>query len=115
MLRIIQSLYQPEFLFEGTELRNCIVTPRNPSRDLFYVDNSCHVTDLSFIGPTMTDGSAVISFKPLAGVSTDRYFDAARMIRYNLDFIAAEAVGFLTSLDYKNPAFIVPTTNHKIV
>ena len=92
---------------EGTELRNCIVTPKNPSRDLFYVDNSCHVTDLSFIGPTMTDNSAVISFKPLAGVSTDRYFDAARMIRYNLDFIASEAVGYLTSTDYKNPPFEV--------
>ena len=97
----------PRVSIEGTELRNCIVTPKNPNRDLFYVDNSCHVTDLSFIGPTMTDNSAVISFKPLAGVSTDRYFDAARMIRYNLDFIASEAVGYLTSTDYKNPPFIV--------
>jgi acyl-[acyl carrier protein]--UDP-N-acetylglucosamine O-acyltransferase len=37
-----------------------------------------------------------------------RFFDAANMIRLNLDFIAAEAVGFITSTDYKNPAFIVP-------
>ena len=103
-------ILSPRVSIEGTELRNCIVTPKNPNRDLFYVDNSCHVTDLSFTGPTMTEGSAVIAFKPLAGVSTDRYFDAARMIRYNLDFIAAEAVGYLTSTDYKNPAFEVPTS-----
>ena len=37
-----------------------------------------------------------------------RFFDAANMIRLNLDFIAAEAIGFLTSTDYKNPAFVVP-------
>ena len=82
---------------EGTELRNCIVTPRNLDRDLFYVNNGCHMTDLSFIGPTMTDGAAIIALQPLLGVSTDRYFDAARMIRYNLDYIAQESVGFLTS------------------
>ena len=37
-----------------------------------------------------------------------RFFDAANMIRLNLDFIAAEAIGFITSTDYKNPAFAVP-------
>jgi hypothetical protein len=82
---------------EGTELRNCIVTPKNLSRDLFQVNNSCHVTDLSFIGGNMTDGAAIIALQPLLGVSTDRYFDAARMIRYNLDYISKESVGFLTS------------------
>jgi hypothetical protein len=40
-------------------------------------------------------------------IQIDRFFDAARIIRYNLDFIAAETVGFLTSTDYKNPAFVV--------
>ena len=30
------------------------------------------------------------------------------MIRLNLDFIAAEAIGFITSTSYKNPAFVVP-------
>ena len=30
------------------------------------------------------------------------------MIRLNLDFIANETIGFLTSTDYKNPAFVVP-------
>jgi hypothetical protein len=92
---------------EGTELRNCVVTPKYTDRDLFYVNNSCHITDLSFIGNTMTDGAAIVALQPLAGVSTDRFFDAARMIRYNLDFIAAETVGYLTSTDYKNPAFVV--------
>jgi hypothetical protein len=36
-----------------------------------------------------------------------RFFDAANLIRLNLDFIANETVGFLTSTDYKNPAFVV--------
>ena len=92
---------------EGTELRNCVVTPKYTDRDLFYVNNSCHITDLSFIGPNMTDGAAIVALQPLVGVATDRFFDAARMIRYNLDFIAAETVGYLTSTDYKNPAFVV--------
>lgn len=96
---------------EGTELRNCMVTPRYTDRDLFYVNNSCHITDLSFVGSEMTNGAAIVSFQPLAGVATDRFFDAARMIRYNLDFIAAETVGYLTSTSYKNPAFVVPTGN----
>jgi aspartate 1-decarboxylase len=37
-----------------------------------------------------------------------RFFDAANMIRLNLEYIAAEAIGFLTSTSYKNPAFVVP-------
>jgi hypothetical protein len=90
---------------EGTELRNCMVTPKYPNRDLFYVNNSCHITDLSFIGPDMTDGAAVVALQPLEGVSSDRFFDAARMIRYNLDFIAGETVGYLTSIDYKGGTF----------
>jgi hypothetical protein len=82
---------------EGTELRNCIVTPKYPYLDLFHVNNGCHITDMSFIGPDMIDGAAVIALQPLEGVSVDRFFDAARMIRYNLDYIAQESVGFLTS------------------
>jgi hypothetical protein len=96
---------------EGTELRNCIVTPQNSGLDLFHVNNSCHVTDLSFVGPDSTNGASVIAFRPLAGVSSNRFFDGARMIRMNLDFIASEAVGYLTSKNYKNPAFVVPTGN----
>jgi hypothetical protein len=82
---------------EGTELRNCVITPKYPNIDLFYVNNGCHITDISFIGPEMGNGASIISLQPLLGVNTDRYFDAARMIRYNLDYIAHEAVGFLTS------------------
>jgi hypothetical protein len=96
---------------EGTELRNCLITPQNPGLDLFYVNNSCHLTDLSFVGQSATNQAAIISFQPLAGVSSDRFFDGARMIRMNLDFIASETVGYLTSTNYKNPAFVVPTGN----
>ena len=99
---------------EGTELRNCIITPKNVDRDLFYVNNSVHVTDMSFRlddGRDMTDGAAVLSFEPLVGVTSDRFFDAARMIRYNLDYIANETVGYITSTDYKNPAISIDSTN----
>jgi hypothetical protein len=82
---------------EGTELRNCVVTPKYPYLDLFHVNNGCHITDMSFIGPDMTDGASVVALQPLEGVAVDRYFDAARMIRLNLDYIARESVGFLTS------------------
>ena len=105
---------------EGFELRNCYIAPNNPGEDLFHINNACHLTDLAFIGKgadigggskgvqrggsdpgflgePMTNGSAVIAFVPLLGVSVDRYFDGARMIRQNADFIAGEAVGFLTS------------------
>ena len=92
---------------EGTELRRCLVAPQNAGSDLFYVGQGCHVTDLSFVGGPMTGGSAVIALRPLVGVASDRFFDAARLIRQNLDFIAREAVGYLTSTDYKNPAFVV--------
>ena len=92
---------------EGTELRRCLVAPQNAGSDLFYVGQGCHITDLSFVGGPMTGGSAVIALRPLVGVSSDRFFDAARLIRQNLDFIANEAVGYLTSTDYKNPAFVV--------
>jgi hypothetical protein len=92
---------------EGTELRNCVVTPRYPYLDLFQVNNGCHITDLSFIGPDMTDGAAVVSLQPLEGVAVDRYFDAARMIRLNLDYIASETIGYLTSTSYKSPQFTV--------
>ena len=97
---------------EGAELRNCIVVPQNSGDDLFWVSNGDHLTDLSFQGPTATGDAAVIAFKPLVGVASDRFFDAARIIRYNLDFIAAEAVGYLTSTDYRNPAFSLNSANY---
>jgi len=96
---------------EGTELRRCLVTPQNNGTDLFYVSQGCHVTDLSFVGGPMTNGAAVIALRPLVGVSSDRFFDAARIIRGNLDFIAREAVGYITSTDYKNPAIAIDSIN----
>ena len=92
---------------QGTELRNCTVTPQNPGLDLFYVNNGCHMTNLNFNGSPATNDAAVVSFVPLAGVSSNRFFDGARMIRLNLDFIASETVGYLTSTDYRNPAFTI--------
>ena len=92
---------------QGTELRNCTVTPQNPGLDLFYVNNGCHMTNLNFNGSPATNNAAVVSFVPLAGVSSNRFFDGARMIRLNLDFIANETVGYLTSTDYRNPAFTI--------
>jgi predicted acyltransferase (DUF342 family) len=87
----------PTVSVEGAELRNCVVTPKNPSKDLFLVNNGCHITDISFIGQESRDGASIVALQPLLGVEVDRYFDAARMIRYNLEFIANETVGFLTS------------------
>ena len=92
---------------QGTELRNCTITPQYPDRDLFYVNNGCHMTNLNFNGSPATNGAAVVSFVPLAGVSSNRFFDGARMIRLNLDFIANETVGYLTSTDYRSPAFTI--------
>ena len=105
---------------EGFELRNCYIAPNNPNQDLFHINNACHLTDLAFIGKgadigggskgvadggsdpgflglPMDKDKAVIAFVPLLGVSGDRYFDAARLIRQNADYIAGESVGFLTS------------------
>ena len=96
---------------EGTELRRCLVAPQNTNTDLFYVGQGCHITDLSFVGGPMTDGAAVIAFRPLLGTASDRFFDAARLIRQNLDFIAQETVGYITSTDYKNPPISIDSTN----
>ena len=86
---------------EGAELRRCLVQPQNSGEDLFYVGNGSHITDLSFIGNPSTNGAAVISFRPLSGVSSDRFFDAARLLRQNLDFIAEETAGYIgSSTDY---------------
>ena len=41
------------------------------------------------------------------GIIPGRFFDAANLIRLNLDFIANETIGFLISTDYKNPPFTI--------
>jgi hypothetical protein len=82
---------------EGTELRNVVITPKFPERDMFYVNNGCHITDLSFIGQEARDGASMVALEKLSGTKEDRYFDAARMLRFNLDFLANESVGWLHS------------------
>ena len=86
---------------EGAELRNCLVSAQNPGEDLFYVGQGNHLTDLSFIGQPATNGAAVIAYTPLVGVSSDIYFDAANLIRQNIQYISHEAVGYVTSTDYR--------------
>ena len=86
---------------EGAELRNCLVSAQNPGQDLFYVGQGNHLTDLSFIGQPATNGAAVIAYTPLVGVSSDIYFDAANLIRQNIQYISHEAVGYVTSTDYR--------------
>jgi len=41
-----------------------------------------------------------------------RFYDAANLIRLNLDYIANESVGFLTSTDYKSPAFALSSADY---
>ena len=100
---------------EGLELRNCQVSASNSGLDLFHVHNGCHITDLSFVGPDATNGAAAIAFNPLAGVSSNRFFDGARLIRMNLDFIAENAVGFITSSDYNGGAYSLSTDRSEYV
>jgi hypothetical protein len=101
----------PTVSIEGTELRNATLTPRYLDRDFFHLNNGCHITDSSFIGPNVTNGAAMVAFQPLQGVHDDRYFDAARLIRLNLDFIANETLGYLTSTTYRNPPFNLGVTS----
>jgi cytoskeletal protein CcmA (bactofilin family) len=101
----------PTVSIEGTELRNATLTPRYLDRDFFHLNNGCHITDSSFIGPNVTNGAAMVAFQPLQGVHDDRYFDAARLIRLNLDFIANETLGYLTSTSYRNPPFNLGVTS----
>ena len=83
---------------EGMELRNVLVTPANPDKDLYQVGDGFHATNHSFVSnQDSTDGAAIVTFRPLEGTASDRYFDAARLIRDNLEFISRESVGFLTS------------------
>ena len=100
---------------EGLELRNCQVSASNSALDLFHVNNGCHITDLSFVGPDATGGAAAVAFNPLSGVSSDRFFDGARLIRMNLDYIAENAVGYITSTDYNGGAFSLSTSRTEYV
>ncbi len=100
---------------EGLELRNCQVSASNSGLDLFHVNNGSHITDLSFVGPDATNGAAAVAFVPLSGVSSDRFFDGARLIRMNLDYIAENAVGYITSTDYNGGAYSLSTSRSEYV
>ena len=96
----------------GADIRNNTITPLNDSEDIIQLGRGGTVQDLSFVGVASPgSGMAVIAYRPLLGVSSDRFFDAARLIRQNLDFIAHETVGYITSTDYKNPAISIDSTN----
>jgi len=97
----------------GADLRNCNIQPQNSALDVIQLGQAGTVQDISFVG-TATSGAGVIAYRPLVGVASDRFFDAARLIRQNLDFIADQAVGYLTSTDYKNPVFQVVTGSGSI-
>jgi len=87
----------------GGDIRNCEISPANPDEDLIQLGQGGTVQDLSFVGVADT-GKAIITYRPLLGTASDRFFDAARLIRANINFIANETVGYITSTDYKNPA-----------
>ena len=81
---------------EGMDLRNVLVTPANPEKDLYLVGDGFHATNHSFVSNRDSAmRAAIISFRPLEGTASDRYFDAARLIRDNLEFISQRSCRFL--------------------
>ena len=96
----------------GADLRNTQIEPQNATSDVIHLGKGGTVHDVSFVG-TINSGSAVIAYRPLLGVSTDRFFDGARLIRQNLDFIAAESTAYIQSTDYQNPAITVNASEYK--
>jgi hypothetical protein len=91
----------------------------NPRRDIQFKEK-----DVFFDGGAIYDTDENVGFRSeqyqvprnvltTVGVDTSggiiggRFFDAANLIRLNLDFIANETIGFLTSTDYKSPAFTI--------
>ena len=91
----------------------------SPKRDIQFKEK-----DVFFDGGAIYDTNENVGFRSeqyqvprnvltTVGVDTGgniiggRFFDAANLIRLNLDFIANETIGFLTSTDYKNPPFVV--------
>ncbi|AXQ70473.1 putative major tail protein [Synechococcus phage S-T4] len=94
----------------GGDIRNCEISPANPGEDVIQLGQGGTVQDLSFVGVAST-GAAVITYRPLLGTASDRFFDAARLIRSNINFIANETVGYITSTDYRNPAIEIDSTS----
>ena len=91
------------------------------SKELFFNNNAIYDSNerVGFSSEFDTDFYRVSkSVLTQIGVGTTgqiiggRFFDAANLIRLNLDFIASEAVGYLTSTDYKTPSFSLTTSNY---
>jgi hypothetical protein len=91
----------------------------NPQRDIHFYNK-----DVFFDRGAIYDSNNDVGFRTeqyqvprnvltTVGVDTTgniisgRFYDAANLIRLNLDYIANETIGFLTSTNYKNPAFTI--------
>ena len=95
--------YNPEFdidLAKDVKFRKAIIDKNNKVG----YDTNFYQTPRSVLTQVGVDTAGEI----ISG----RFFDAANMIRLNLDFIAAEAVGYITSTDYKNPAFTMSSGDY---
>ena len=95
--------YNPEFdidLAKSTKFRKAIIDANNKVG----YDTNFYQTPRSVLTQVGIDTAGQI----IGG----RFFDAANMIRLNLDFIANEAVGYITSTDYKNPAFTLTSGDY---
>jgi hypothetical protein len=95
--------YNPEFdidLAKDVKFRKAIIDTNNKVG----YDTNFYQTPRSVLTQVGVDDAGEI----IGG----RFFDAANMVRLNLDFIAAEAVGYITSTDYKSPAFTLTSGNY---
>jgi hypothetical protein len=95
--------YNPEFdidLAKDVKFRKAIIDKNNKVG----YDTNFYQTPRSVLTQVSVDDSGEI----IGG----RFFDAANMIRLNLDFIANEAVGYITSTDYKSPAFTLTSGDY---
>jgi hypothetical protein len=95
--------YNPQFdidLAKDVRFRKSIIDKNNKVG----YDTNFYQTPRSVLTQVSVDDSG--------DIISGRFFDAANMIRLNLDFIAAEAVGYVTSTDYANPAFTLTSGNY---
>jgi hypothetical protein len=115
-------------VFTTTGIGSIGIGTADPSRDvdLFRKDiyfNQGAIYDannqVGFTSENTTDEYRVFrSVLTQVGVGTTgqvipaRFFDAANMIRLNLEYLAGEAVGFITSTSYKDPPFSLSTSNY---
>lgn len=66
----------------GDSLREVSVSPQNPDKDLFYVENGVYVAEMSYTG-TMDPGGAIFSFNP----DQIGYFDQSPYVQNGTNFI----------------------------